>query len=62
MNLQTTNMLIVDRHLSLQAPHSRYDRGAGLAIACRAVDKCRASLAGTPGEYHYDCPLDKHLF
>src|SRR5579871_3310145 len=28
----------------------------------RAVDKCRASLAGTPGEYHYDSPLDNRLF
>jgi len=30
----------------------------GYVLAKRAVDKCRASLAGTVGEYHFDCPLD----
>ena len=32
------------------------------ARASRTVDKCRASLGGTLGEYHYDCPLDNMLF
>jgi hypothetical protein len=27
-------------------------------IAKRTLDKCRAVLAGTNGEYHFDCPLD----
>ena len=53
---------ILPRDLSKQAPHSPRERLAGFAIASRAVDKCRASLAGTLGEYHYDCPLDKTLF
>ena len=56
------NTLIIDRDLSEQAPHSPRERIGGFAIACRAVDKCRASQAGTPGEYHYDCPLDNQLF
>jgi hypothetical protein len=56
------NTPIIDRDLSEQAPHSPRQRIGGFAIACRAVDKCRASLAGTPGEYHYDCPLDNQLF
>jgi hypothetical protein len=56
------NTLIIDRDLSKQAPHSPRERIGGFAIACRAVDKCRASLAGTLGEYRYDCPLDKQLF
>src|ERR1035441_10327261 len=56
------NTLIIDLDLSEQAPHSPRERIGGFAIACRAVDKCRASLAGTPGEYRYDCPLDKQLF
>jgi len=34
---------------------------AGYVIAARTLDKCRAVLAGTEGEYHYDCPLD-HQF
>jgi hypothetical protein len=53
---------IVDLDLAKQAPHSPRERIAGFAIAGRAVDKCRASLKGTPGEYHYDCPLDNLLF
>ena len=56
------NNPIVTRDLTKQAPHSPRERISGFAIASRAVDKCRASLAGTPGEYHYDCPLDNLLF
>ena len=56
------NTPIIDRDLSKQAPHSPRERIGGFAIACRAVDKCRASLAGSLGEYHYDCPLDNQLF
>jgi hypothetical protein len=54
--------LIIVRDLSKQAPHSPRERVGGFVIASRAVDKCRAVLAGTPGEYHYDCPLDNMLF
>ena len=53
---------ILARDLTKQAPHSPRERIAGFVIASRAVDKCRASLAGTLGEYVYDCPLDKLLF
>ena len=56
------NTPIIARDLAKQAPHSPRERIAGFAIASRAVDKCRASLAGTLGEYHYDCPLDNELF
>jgi uncharacterized protein DUF5069 len=53
---------IITRDLTTQAPHSPRERLAGFVIAHRAVDKCRASLAGTLGEYVYDCPLDQLLF
>ena len=56
------NTPITDRDLTKQAPHSPRERLGGFVIACRAVDKCRASLAGTLGEYQYDCPLDHLLF
>ena len=56
------NTPIIDRDLTKQAPHSPRERIAGFAIASRTVDKCRASLAGKLGEYHYDCPLDNMLF
>ena len=56
------NTLITARDLTKQAPHSPRDRLAGFAIARRTIDKCRASEAGTLGEFHYDCPLDNQLF
>jgi hypothetical protein len=53
---------IIARDLSKEAPHSPRKRLAGFAIVSRTVDKCRASVAGTLGEYHYDCSLDNMLF
>jgi len=34
---------------------------AGYVHAARMVDKCRAVLAGTQGEYIYPCPMDERL-
>ena len=31
-------------------------------MAARMIDKCRAGLSGTAGEYHFDCSLDNVLF
>ncbi len=31
-------------------------------IAARALDKCRATLANSNGEYHFNCPLDNIFF
>lgn len=28
----------------------------------RIIDKCRALIAGTNGEYNYNCPLDRRFF
>jgi hypothetical protein len=28
----------------------------------RIIDKCRATVAGTNGEYNYNCPLDRQFF
>jgi Domain of unknown function (DUF5069) len=35
---------------------------AGVAMLARTIDKARAQLAGTLGEYIYDCPMDRRLF
>jgi Domain of unknown function (DUF5069) len=56
------NTPIITRDLTKQAPNSPRQRIAGFVIASRAVDKCRASVAGTRGEYVFDCGLDKTLF
>ena len=37
----------------IQPPH--------LPIAARMLDKCRAVVAGTNGDYHFDCPLDNNF-
>src|SRR5471030_3089504 len=39
-------------------PHSPHAMLGGYILAKRALDKCRAELAGTLGEYHFYCPLD----
>lgn len=44
--------------LTKQFPRSPRELLAGYVIAGRAVDKCRAVLAGTGGEYHSGCPVD----
>ncbi|MEM7603604.1 MAG: DUF5069 domain-containing protein [Verrucomicrobiota bacterium] len=48
--------------LSTSYPRSPREKIGGYVIAGRTLDKCRASLAGTLGEYHYDCPLDNLFF
>lgn len=36
-------------------------RLAGYVHLARMIDKCRAVLAGTEGEYIYPCPMDERL-
>lgn len=31
-------------------------------ILPRIIDKCRATIAGTNGEYNFNCPLDQRFF
>ncbi len=50
------------KDLSKEAPTSPRTRIRGYALLSRMADKGRAELAGTVGEYHFDCPLDKALF
>jgi hypothetical protein len=42
-------------------PRSPGEKLAGYVHLARMIDKCRATLAGTQGEYIYPCPLDKRL-
>lgn len=50
------------KDLSKEAPTSPRTRIGGYAILARMTDKGRADLAGTLGEFHFDCPLDNFLF
>ena len=45
-------------NLTKNFPRSPHAMLGGYILAGRALDKCRADLAGTLGDYHYDCPLD----
>jgi len=46
--------------LTKEFPRSPRDTSiAGYVVAARALDKCRAVIADTAGEYHSGCPLDE---
>ena len=60
MNLEKVSALAPD--LTKDFPRSPRDTMGGFVVAARALDKCRAVLAGTNGEYHFDCPLDRTFF
>jgi hypothetical protein len=55
--MSTSNLSSLD--LSKEFPRSPRATLAGYVIAARTLDKCRALIAGTAGEYHFDCPLDQ---
>ena len=42
-------------------PRSVREKLTGYVHMARMIDKCRATLAGTQGDYIYPCPLDKRL-
>ena len=48
--------------LTQRPPRSARVRLGGYVILPRILDKCRAVLAGTNGDYHYACPLDQRFF
>jgi len=55
-------MTLTAKDLTKEAPRSPRQHVGGYAILGRALDKGRALIAGTIGEYHFDCPLDNMLF
>jgi len=48
--------------LTQRAPRSLRCRLGGFVHLPRLLDKCRASLAGKLGDYHYNCPTDQLFF
>lgn len=46
------------KDLRKEYPRSPHETLAGYVIASRMLDKCRALVNSTNGEYHFDCPLD----
>jgi hypothetical protein len=47
--------------LAKRPPRSPRQRLGGYALLPRMLDKGRAEIAGTSGEYHYNCPLDQRI-
>src|SRR5476649_1242438 len=48
--------------LTQHPPRSPRVQLGGFVHLPRLLDKARADIAGKCGEYHYNCPMDKHFF
>lgn len=57
----TDKLKLLAPDLTITFPRSPRETLGGYVIAGRTLDKCRAVLAGTNGEYHFDCPLDRQF-
>ena len=60
--MNTERLKLLAKDLTQGYPRSPRDTLAGYVIAARTLDKCRASLNGTLGEYKFDCTLDRRFF
>jgi hypothetical protein len=56
-NLDAVKKLAKD--LRRESPRDSSEELGGFPKAARAVDKCRATLAGTQGDFVYGCPMDR---
>ena len=59
--MNSQNLKLLAKDLTKDYPRSPRETLAGYVIAARMLDKCRAVLAGTAGEYHFNCPLDNQF-
>ena len=50
------------KNLAKEPLRSPRIRVGGYALLARMADKGRATLNGTAGEYHFDCPVDNLIF
>lgn len=55
-------MKLEAKDLTREFPRSPREVLAGHVVAARVLDKCRAAVAGTLGEYHFNCLLDRRFF
>src|SRR5271168_3100384 len=61
MNINSETTTTTAKDLTKEYPRSPRETLAGYVLAARVLDKCRSVIAGTPGEYHFDCPLDRYF-
>lgn len=50
------------KDLSREPPRSPRVRLGGYALMARMIDKGRATINGTNGDFHFNCPVDNLLF
>jgi uncharacterized protein DUF5069 len=53
---------MISMDLSKTYPRSVHEKFAGIVQIGRTVDKARASLTSTLGEYHFNCGMDQAVF
>jgi hypothetical protein len=58
----TSDTTVAAKDLTQEPPRSPRERLGGYAILARCLDKGRAELNHTAGEFHFNCPLDNMLF
>lgn len=59
MTINNDKIKLLAKDLRKEFPRGPREKLAGYVLAARCIDKCRAVLNGTQGEYHYACPLDQ---
>lgn len=59
--MSNTKLKALAKDLTREYPRSPRDTLAGYVVAARMLDKCRAELNGTAGEYHFNCSLDRQF-
>jgi len=60
--MTTTSQNPTAPNLTQRPPRSPRVRLGGYAMLPRVLDKARASLAGTSGDYKFGNPMDQHFF
>ncbi len=58
-NIDAVKRLAKD--LNREEPRDPSERLGGYELAARCLDKCRATLAGTQGDFTYGCPMDRQF-
>lgn len=59
-NIEAVKGLAKD--LATEEPRGPEETLGGFELGARALDKCRATLAGTNGEFMFNCPMDQRFF
>ncbi|MEO7678302.1 MAG: DUF5069 domain-containing protein [Verrucomicrobiota bacterium] len=59
--MNTEKIKLLAKDLTKEFPRSPRETLGGYVLAARCLDKCRAVLNQSAGEFHYNCPLDQRF-